>query len=435
MDTKYHPPSKELVDIWERVIDKIKITRRGFAVILRKAIPLKLENNIVVLGFHPDSSYSRSLLDAPDKIAIVRDAFQECLGHSVHVQITTYEGTLTTGPIQNVLAQCLTPEVPVKPFSPPGSSDKSVASTDAATAYQPPSKELLDIWDRVLSDIKSIRRGIVPILRKAIPLKLDENVLVLGFHPESSFARAQLEKPNIVTIISETIQKHTGDTVSVQAITYDGTVPIEPMQETCSQYPPSIQHVPEVPIQPYSASGLPIKPVSTNDIVSIEMIGEAIEDSIEALNSLDEMIHKYSHATDSRAFFTKFFMSIGGDTLQDINVSLYTCLDALKITKLCESPIESSFAEAAIGVVDGLVSQFEVKKYRLDFAIPDKKIAIEIDGHDYHKTKEQRTNDAQRERFLQEQGWFVVRFTGSEVYKSDSACVEQLNRIIKMRAV
>lgn len=71
--------------------------------------------------------------------------------------------------------------------------------------------------------------------------------------------------------------------------------------------------------------------------------------------------------------------------------------------------------------------------YVIDFAIPDYMIAIEIDGHDYHKTKEQRTNDAVRERNLQMRGWFVIRFTGSEVYSNMKKCGDDLNALIKLR--
>jgi tetratricopeptide (TPR) repeat protein len=63
--------------------------------------------------------------------------------------------------------------------------------------------------------------------------------------------------------------------------------------------------------------------------------------------------------------------------------------------------------------------------YYIDFAIVDRKIAIEIDGHDYHKTKEQRTHDAERDRALDLDGWRVIRFTGSEVKKDAIGCARR----------
>jgi very-short-patch-repair endonuclease len=75
-----------------------------------------------------------------------------------------------------------------------------------------------------------------------------------------------------------------------------------------------------------------------------------------------------------------------------------------------------------------LTAQYEIKHYRVDFAIPDKMLAIELDGHQYHKSREQRTTDAQRERALQELGWRVFRFTGSEIHRDMAGCVEQIQR-------
>lgn len=57
--------------------------------------------------------------------------------------------------------------------------------------------------------------------------------------------------------------------------------------------------------------------------------------------------------------------------------------------------------------------------------------AVEIDGHEYHKTKEQRYHDYVRERKLQAKGIIVVRFTASEVFVNAEACVEELDIIMK----
>jgi very-short-patch-repair endonuclease len=97
-----------------------------------------------------------------------------------------------------------------------------------------------------------------------------------------------------------------------------------------------------------------------------------------------------------------------------------------------ESPIEQLFWDYAMVRVYGIVPQHKIENYRVDFAVPDKKVAIELDGHDYHKTKKQRTYDAERERNIELLGWKVIRFTGSEVYKDVDYCVEQVNKFIEM---
>jgi very-short-patch-repair endonuclease len=79
--------------------------------------------------------------------------------------------------------------------------------------------------------------------------------------------------------------------------------------------------------------------------------------------------------------------------------------------------------------------QYPVHIYIIDFYILDdttnKKYAIEIDGYDYHSTKEQRFKDYRRERFLLEEGYTVIRFMGSEVYTDAVGCFESVLKIIE----
>ena len=89
------------------------------------------------------------------------------------------------------------------------------------------------------------------------------------------------------------------------------------------------------------------------------------------------------------------------------------------------SPLEQMFYELAFLDLH-IYPQHKVGKYSLDFAIPEKMIAIELDGHEYHKTKYQRTHDAQRDRWLYGQGWHVLRFTGTEIYKNLDQCISEI---------
>ena len=67
------------------------------------------------------------------------------------------------------------------------------------------------------------------------------------------------------------------------------------------------------------------------------------------------------------------------------------------LSHLCESPIETMFYNAAAkcnnhkdpAFTPVPQHQLEDGKIRLDFALVDQCIAIELDGHEYHKTKEQ----------------------------------------------
>ncbi|MER5424086.1 DUF559 domain-containing protein [Streptosporangium roseum] len=100
------------------------------------------------------------------------------------------------------------------------------------------------------------------------------------------------------------------------------------------------------------------------------------------------------------------------------------------------SPIESSFWKAhkrqKQPALCDLVCQHPVLggRYRIDFAIPDKKIGIELDGYTWHSSKEAFTKDRQRQRELEADGWRIIRFSGAEVNQDVDACVQQAAALI-----
>jgi hypothetical protein len=104
-----------------------------------------------------------------------------------------------------------------------------------------------------------------------------------------------------------------------------------------------------------------------------------------------------------------------------------------------ESPLEAAFVACLMALEEfdwGAITwrtQFAVevegRGYRLDFVFEPSsvgslqsligprcpKIALELDGHDYHeKTKEQVTYRNRRDRDLQAAGWIVLHVSGSE---------------------
>ena len=125
----------------------------------------------------------------------------------------------------------------------------------------------------------------------------------------------------------------------------------------------------------------------------------------------------------------------------------------------CESPIEqllylemlkltySSLNSNPYVDVIAIDNQVEVncgdEKYRVDFLIPveyinpfsDNRVGkfyvVECDGHEFHeKTKQQVINDNKRTRKLQEYGFQVIRYSGSEIYNSSHRCATNLFNII-----
>jgi very-short-patch-repair endonuclease len=96
-----------------------------------------------------------------------------------------------------------------------------------------------------------------------------------------------------------------------------------------------------------------------------------------------------------------------------------------------ESPIEEAFwrayVQSAPPELNGLKPQHEVfgGRYRLDFALPDRKIGIELDGHAWHSKPEAFTRDRSRQRELELDGWRIVRFSGAEIMRDAGECVRQ----------
>lgn len=78
----------------------------------------------------------------------------------------------------------------------------------------------------------------------------------------------------------------------------------------------------------------------------------------------------------------------------------------------------------------GLVAQHLVtvdsKTYRLDFALPDRKIAFEMDGYTYHgKERDHFNRDRRRDIDLKLAGWQVHRFDG-DLIREDTQKVVRL---------
>lgn len=139
----------------------------------------------------------------------------------------------------------------------------------------------------------------------------------------------------------------------------------------------------------------------------------------------------------------------GGDLRKEIDrlSDLFDVLD-----EKCESPIELMMATELIFLSVGLHRQVlafggtcmgidlrpqeQIGSYRVDFLVEldvegkSAKLVIECDGHDYHeRTKEQAERDKSRDRDLTAQGYAVIRFTGSEIWRGPGACRDEVCKI------
>ena len=74
--------------------------------------------------------------------------------------------------------------------------------------------------------------------------------------------------------------------------------------------------------------------------------------------------------------------------------------------------------------------QVPFKRYVLDFASVTARLVVEVDG-DSHYTKEGIKKDRERDAFLRERGFRVLRFSNLEVMTSINAVVEQIAEAVR----
>lgn len=76
-----------------------------------------------------------------------------------------------------------------------------------------------------------------------------------------------------------------------------------------------------------------------------------------------------------------------------------------------------------------LVSQYKVRgtPYRLDFADPERMIAVEYDG-EYHNEPRQRARDVERRNRLEALGWRFIQVTKRQLYRTREELAGQLLR-------
>jgi hypothetical protein len=104
-----------------------------------------------------------------------------------------------------------------------------------------------------------------------------------------------------------------------------------------------------------------------------------------------------------------------------------------------QSYIEKEFSKEIGDLADAIESEHwfgdpeKHSRYRVDFILKDARLIIELDGHDYHSTKEQLEKDAIRQRYLSRAGYTVIRFTGREINRDPNGCVSEVRQIYNER--
>ena len=96
-----------------------------------------------------------------------------------------------------------------------------------------------------------------------------------------------------------------------------------------------------------------------------------------------------------------------------------------------DSPWEKKLFDALKKTSIETVPQHPLAGYRLDLAIPDKKIDIEVDGKKYHLDEfgKRKSSDIWRDMTVENLGWTVLRFWVHELNEDMDACVDQIRTL------
>ncbi|MDW7618029.1 DUF559 domain-containing protein [Peribacillus simplex] len=102
----------------------------------------------------------------------------------------------------------------------------------------------------------------------------------------------------------------------------------------------------------------------------------------------------------------------------------------------CQSPIEKRVLKALWMRDYKATTQYPIRRYRIDVALPEYRLAIECDGKDFHSSKKAKAHDRKRDAYLRSIGWKTLRFSGSTINREMSKVITRIeSEIQKKRSI
>lgn len=74
--------------------------------------------------------------------------------------------------------------------------------------------------------------------------------------------------------------------------------------------------------------------------------------------------------------------------------------------------------------ITGYVRELKFHRFFLDFAWPEKKFCIEIDGEQHQRFEDRKRNDIEKDNLLKEEGWTEIRVSWSWVYNNPQRFID-----------
>ncbi|MGE7651207.1 endonuclease domain-containing protein [Peribacillus frigoritolerans] len=78
-------------------------------------------------------------------------------------------------------------------------------------------------------------------------------------------------------------------------------------------------------------------------------------------------------------------------------------------------------------------TQYPIRRYRIDVALPEYRIAIECDGKAYHSSLKQKTHDRKRDKYLESKRWVTLRFSGKDINVNMSKVINRIESEIQKK--
>lgn len=74
--------------------------------------------------------------------------------------------------------------------------------------------------------------------------------------------------------------------------------------------------------------------------------------------------------------------------------------------------------------------EYSFHKYSLDFAWPDRKVCVEIDGDQHQRFQEQRLRDLQKDSYLKDEGWLEIRRSWKYIFNNTKQFIAEIKNIL-----
>ncbi|WP_245569797.1 type IV toxin-antitoxin system AbiEi family antitoxin domain-containing protein [Gordonia shandongensis] len=122
------------------------------------------------------------------------------------------------------------------------------------------------------------------------------------------------------------------------------------------------------------------------------------------------------------------------------SAGMHGIVEARRLVRVAASDSESEAERLFVALlrrwgVTGWVQQLRCGRWRLDFAWPEQRVAVEISGWSYHRDRQRHANDLAKANFLEAASWRELQFDWHMLADAGADCVQQVIDLLNARGV